>query len=330
MTRSIIRQPRLVAIVALMLSPVAALARPARTGEVVIYDERHFEGRAVRLCLAPDQRMLPVSDVNHQLGINVASLELGEGVAVMLFPETEFTLPADADPAVTDHSLRRIVSMERVGSMILFRRDLSRPPGVYLVADDYGARFYPAPSRVSEQVVQHPNFVGTIPDIDRIVLETGRLGMGAVEVALYEEPHFAGRSVVLPPSGLPSREYALRNLGIDRVASMRVRLAATVDKPICGDQPGRRIDADEIALGGVWQSNLGLVYVIEHDRDDDDFEWDVPQIEERGKGEIHGGVLDARWKGKLARGQATGRVTEIDGMGRALRIEWDHGLVLHR
>ena len=87
-----------------------------------------------------------------------------------------------------------------------------------------------------------------------------------------------------------------------------------------------KITAPDIA--GRWQSSIGSVYEIT--QQGNRFAWSVTNIREKGDGTIEGNKLFAKWSGQNGTGSAEGKITQVDGSGKATRIEWSNGVVFHR
>jgi hypothetical protein len=95
--------------------------------------------------------------------------------------------------------------------------------------------------------------------------------------------------------------------------------------------PGQREMVAKIAapdIAGRWGSSIGSVYEIT--QQGNRFAWSVTSIREKGDGTIEGNKLSARWSGQNGSGSAEGKITQIDGRGKATRIEWSNGLVFYR
>jgi len=81
-------------------------------------------------------------------------------------------------------------------------------------------------------------------------------------------------------------------------------------------------------VSGQWGSSIGLVYEIA--QTDDRFEWTVKSSNELGKGTLKGTELSVSWSGQQGSGSAQGKITKMDGNGRAMQINWDNGVRFNR
>ena len=81
-------------------------------------------------------------------------------------------------------------------------------------------------------------------------------------------------------------------------------------------------------ISGAWRSNVGQVYVIEVQGSR--FTWHVEKLDQTATGTIEGNRLTAAWQAGRQRQAATGKVVEVDGRGRAVRIEWSNKVVFFR
>jgi len=81
-------------------------------------------------------------------------------------------------------------------------------------------------------------------------------------------------------------------------------------------------------ISGAWRSNAGQVYVIEVQGSR--FTWHVEKLDQTATGTIEGNRLTAAWQAGRQRQAATGKVVEVDGRGRAVRIEWSNNVVFFR
>jgi hypothetical protein len=81
-------------------------------------------------------------------------------------------------------------------------------------------------------------------------------------------------------------------------------------------------------VSGQWGSNIGLIYNIA--QTDDRFEWTVKGSNELGKGTMKGTELSVSWSGQQGSGSAQGKITKMDGSGRATQIDWHNGARFNR
>ena len=81
-------------------------------------------------------------------------------------------------------------------------------------------------------------------------------------------------------------------------------------------------------ISGVWRSSIGQIYVIEVQGSR--FTWRVEKLNQTASGTIDGNRLTSVWQAGGQRQSATGRVVNVDGSGRALRIEWSNKVVFFR
>jgi len=81
-------------------------------------------------------------------------------------------------------------------------------------------------------------------------------------------------------------------------------------------------------VSGQWGSSIGLVYEIA--QTDDRFEWTVKGSNELGKGTLKGTELSVSWSGQQGSGSAQGKITKIDGSGKAMQIDWNNGVRFNR
>ena len=91
----------------------------------------------------------------------------------------------------------------------------------------------------------------------------------------------------------------------------------------------RRLATQEtLDISGKWNSNIGLVY--EFTQNGVQFTWFVALNNQKGGGTLSGHNLSASWSDAGGSGSAEGRITAVDENGRAVRIEWDNGVVFER
>jgi len=82
------------------------------------------------------------------------------------------------------------------------------------------------------------------------------------------------------------------------------------------------------SIGGAWKSSIGLVYEIR--QREEQFGWTAANSDEKGRGTCHGKEISAMWSGSAGSGTAKGVITEVDNSGKAMRIEWDNGVIFFR
>jgi hypothetical protein len=81
-------------------------------------------------------------------------------------------------------------------------------------------------------------------------------------------------------------------------------------------------------IAGTWQSSIGLVYDIR--QREEQFGWTVANSDEKGRGTCQGAAVSATWSSSSGKGTAKGKITQVDPSGKAMRIEWDNGVVFFR
>jgi hypothetical protein len=85
---------------------------------------------------------------------------------------------------------------------------------------------------------------------------------------------------------------------------------------------------ETLDISGKWNSNIELVY--EFTQNGYQFTWFVALNNQKGAGTLSGHNLSASWSDAGGSGSAEGRITAVDANGRAVRIEWDNGVVFER
>jgi hypothetical protein len=85
---------------------------------------------------------------------------------------------------------------------------------------------------------------------------------------------------------------------------------------------------ETLDISGKWNSNIELVY--EFTQNGYQFTWFVALNNQKGAGTLSGHSLSASWSDAGGSGSAEGRITAVDANGRAVRIEWDNGVVFER
>ncbi len=81
-------------------------------------------------------------------------------------------------------------------------------------------------------------------------------------------------------------------------------------------------------LAGTWESSIRIRYEIA--QRGESFTWTASQLKQQASGTISGKDVSAQWTGEGRPGAAKGRITQMDKVGRATRIEWDNGVVFFR
>lgn len=81
-------------------------------------------------------------------------------------------------------------------------------------------------------------------------------------------------------------------------------------------------------ISGVWNSNIGAVYEIW--QYGGRFLWWADTLNETAMGRVQGSTIQARWSGNNGDGSGVAVIKNIDGQGRAHRIEWSNGVVFTR
>jgi hypothetical protein len=79
-------------------------------------------------------------------------------------------------------------------------------------------------------------------------------------------------------------------------------------------------------ISGTWSSNIGVTYEIT--QSGTGFTWFVARLNQNARGTIDGPNVSATWDGGA--GSATGRITAFDINGRAIKIEWNNGVIFQR
>lgn len=82
-------------------------------------------------------------------------------------------------------------------------------------------------------------------------------------------------------------------------------------------------------ISGTWRSNIGLTYELR--QSGGRFTWTVDSSDETAEGTLDGQALSVSWTSPGGgTNTATGKITATDAKGRAIRIEWDNGVVFLR
>ena len=83
-----------------------------------------------------------------------------------------------------------------------------------------------------------------------------------------------------------------------------------------------------VDVSGTWKGPSGVTYQIT--QNDVQFTWVVAATGEKGAGTLNGMAIGAKWSSLLSSGSGNGKIIAVDANGRAIRIEWDNGVVFLR
>lgn len=83
-----------------------------------------------------------------------------------------------------------------------------------------------------------------------------------------------------------------------------------------------------VDVSGTWKGPLGMTY--QFTQNGAQFTWVVGATGEKGSGSLDGMEVAAKWSSLLGSGSANGKITAVDASGRAIRIEWNNGVVFSR
>ena len=83
-----------------------------------------------------------------------------------------------------------------------------------------------------------------------------------------------------------------------------------------------------VDVSGTWKGPLGMTY--QFTQNNVQFTWVVAATGEKGNGTLNGMAVAAKWASLLNSGSAKGKIAAVDANGRAIRIEWDNGVVFSR
>ena len=94
---------------------------------------------------------------------------------------------------------------------------------------------------------------------------------------------------------------------------------------ITGEETGK-----VVYISGKWIGSDGLVYYITQNRHR--FTWTVASTRQRCSGKVVGRNMTVKWRVGKRRKKVpvTGKITEINIKGKALRIEWSNGIIFDR
>ena len=247
-------------------------------------------------------------------------------------------------------------------SLIVYRKDINDFLGVF-----FGDRFYGLPEDAGQKnaihhkiqkIYQEKAELGLIPKL-RII--AGGQSSDIKDIRIMVTGSAGVRQ--LPQDA--KWEYQISKLGIGWVSSIRIDYLGSVTKqsylpltshkappapdkekpvqvvegvfdmsPEAGEGPGRHQaeirhhDHAIPEIGGLWESSINRIYHIF--QEGPDFEWGVQGSDERGNGQITGKTIHVKWQGEHGHGKAEGMVTDFDGEHRAIRIEWNNGVVFFR
>jgi len=334
---------------------------------VELYANHNYSGPIIGTWkLAPGMRMLKIPRIAGDKA--PLSIFLGSNMAALLFPMADFisTLKFDIMPEGA-HSGTYLIpyyrinnstpSIPHIWSLIIYRKDIPDFLGVSLqsrVSYDNYSMFYPLPEKASESSILHSKIRSG--ELYTLRLEPGGLGV-------LSPPHLSdiavtivgtnGKKVKLPEPNSTSASYDLLKYGIEKILYLQIEYKEPLNEqaylpkpPISaapGDQGGgmaaKRSPAQALTSGqltgikvpdvsGQWGSNIGLIYNIA--QTDDRFEWTVKGSNELGKGTMKGTELSVSWSGQQGSGSAQGKITKMDGSGRATQIDWHNGARFNR
>jgi hypothetical protein len=87
--------------------------------------------------------------------------------------------------------------------------------------------------------------------------------------------------------------------------------------------------AGAVDLNGLWESSSEPIYNIT--QSGNNITWTVQGSDEKGKGTISNNQnISANWSSSKGSGSWSGRITKTDNQGKAVRIEWNHGVFFAR
>ncbi len=261
----------------LALMPASpAYAQQPLPNEVIVYEDIDYTGAHISWKLEPGMRQKLVPYVGEDLDNKVSSIRVGSDVGVAVFQDAsygggfacfEMTQTASQEPA--DFEFEGFDNM--ISSLIIFAKPMKGPQGVFLGASisnllfggGLKGRFFPLPELMNQASAKYPvlgpewdNFFdfGTF-DLGTFnpALKPADYG-GYVEVVLYDQYSFGGKSITLPWKdsgglfplfGLPSGEegiFELANYDFAAIASsLEVRWVDTshvrVSAPPAPDTP---------------------------------------------------------------------------------------------
>jgi len=81
-------------------------------------------------------------------------------------------------------------------------------------------------------------------------------------------------------------------------------------------------------ISGKWIGSNKITYIIS--QKNNNFTWTAIPTKGRASGKIEGDRLSVSWVLANRKGTATGRITQRDRTGRAIRIEWSNGIFFTR
>ncbi len=362
----------LVIFLCLFTAPI--LAQGIAPNEVKVFEHDDFVGQSLSFSLEPGMRHKLVWSLGD-MDDRISSILVGANVEVMVFNHGNF---ADTWTTFTanKYSIGKQDSIydddidwnDTISSLIVYPKQ-EKDFVMNIPSDVYGVfmsnegnlfrsskiRFFPMPEQTSVTEAKFASFGEDMNDVfDTVLLHK------KIEVTLFEDVDFKGKSLYLPGGYLESDKHLFELddyefddissslvVGLRGLSSLKVtgtvippskkeeaqirpniisRRSGVDTKPTIKVKPGD-IQPPILDIGGMWESNIGRIYNIE--QTGESFTWTVLSLLQVGKGTITGTTIEASWEGNAGTGSAKGKII-LDESGKPIRIEWSNGVVFKR
>jgi hypothetical protein len=375
---------RLVASLGILTSAIWTPARAQKPGpnEIIVYEDIDYLGTQSSWKLEPGMRQKLVPYVGADLNDRISSLRVGSDVGVAVFDDASyggvyvlFEDTSSAHKVPTGDYFDAI--NDRISSLIIYPKKMKGPLGVllggpivrFLSFTPPDTRFFPLPEMMNQASAKFP-MLG--PEWDDL-FDYGMIMPapnspdygGYVEVVLYEQANFGGKSVTIPwraPAGSIFPLPPVGEEGIFELADLDfVAIASSLElhwvntssahatappasnaKKTLPDKtqapPGlqtAKAPLDKKLLppssgvtdaGISGQWNSNIGVVYEIQQSGNNFTWSVPSLNQSGTGTVSGNIVTMSGPGWTVKGT----ITETDASGRPTKIVGENNVILFR
>ena len=327
---------------------------PVGDWEVRLYSQPNFDGMSASYYLEPGTRQRLVKRLPQ--GVDCRSIKVGAQVDAALFVGSLWRT----------HQL--ISTRDRYGGWMVVRTIARETSNLELLPPGFSAKvcgslivspasqgelgvmlhgrdtfyFVPLPESESDVEVWYnsisthpanaegPQFVEE-PEVVSLHLTDARL---AVELA--SGTYMTGERIRFPDGEPVTLNYHLPDYGWgSKPRSLILKWTAPTETAKLAPGAAATIQAAAVKtsqaapanLSGTWSSAQGLVYELTQRQEL--LVWRAPALGEIAIGTVSGLDVSATWAGKAGSGEGKGRIVN-DSTGRAVRIEWENGVVFTR
>jgi hypothetical protein len=358
-------------------------AQPPAPNEVIVYEDIDYLGNYRSWKLEPGMRQKLVSYVGDDFNNRISSLRVGSDVGVAVFDDASyggvyvlFEDTSSAHKVPTGDYFDAI--NDRISSLIIYPKKMKGPLGVllggpiasFLSFTPPDTRFFPLPEMMNLASAKFP-ILGPewddLFDYGMILPAPNSPDYGGyVEVVLYEQANFGGKSVTIPwraPAGsyplfpIPSGDEGIFELANYEFAAIASSLelhwvntssahatappASDVKKTLPDKTPAppgsqtakaplyKKLPPPSSGVtdtGLTGQWNSNIGVIYEIQQSGSNFTWSVPSLNQSGTGTVSGNIVTMNGPGWTVRGM----ITDTDTSGKATKIIGENGVVLFR